>query len=74
MTAAWVQFAKTGDPNWPGLASWPPFSKIQENYLEFGDRIVVKSDLRKSQIDFLSRFNASLREHAAAATTARTLQ
>lgn len=74
MTAAWVQFAKTGDPNWPGLASWPPFSKTQENYLEFGDRIVVKSGLRKGQIDFLSRFNASLRERAAAATTARTLQ
>ena len=74
MSGAWIQFAKTGDPNWPGLPSWPPFSKAQENYVEFGDRIAVKTDLRKTQIDFLSRFSASRQERAAGTAAAHTLQ
>ena len=74
MSAAWAQFAKTGDPNRTGIATWPPFGKTQEKYLEFGDQIAVKTDLRKSQLDFLSSFSASQRERAASATASRILQ
>ncbi len=63
MSAAWVRFAKTGDPNGPGLASWPRFSDGKESYLEFGDQIVVKTALRKNQLDFLTGFGASQRGH-----------
>jgi para-nitrobenzyl esterase len=61
MSAAWVRFAKTGDPNGPGLASWPRFGDGKESYLEFGDQIVAKTALRKKQIDFLTDFSAAQR-------------
>jgi para-nitrobenzyl esterase len=61
MSMAWVRFAKTGDPNGPGLASWPRFSDGQESYMEFGDQISAKTGLRKKQVDFLTDFSAARR-------------
>jgi len=69
MSAAWVQFAKTGSPNGPGLARWPAFSVAKESYMEFGDKIVPKEALRKGPIDFLSDASAKMSEHAASAGT-----
>jgi para-nitrobenzyl esterase len=37
MSAAWVRFAATGDPNGDGLPAWPQFTGTDEDYLEFGD-------------------------------------
>jgi para-nitrobenzyl esterase len=45
MSAAWVRFAKTGDPNGPGLAKWPSFRQ-DEAYMEFGDHIAPGNALR----------------------------
>lgn len=61
MHAAWIRFAKTGDPNGPGLPRWPSFSDGKESYLEFGDRIVAGTALRKAQLDVLSDHASSLR-------------
>ncbi len=61
MSAAWVQFAKTGNPNGPGLERWPAFEPGTESYLEFGDRIVVKTALRPKELDFLDKYSESLR-------------
>jgi para-nitrobenzyl esterase len=61
MSAAWVQFARKGDPNGSGLPSWPRFSDGKESYLEFGDQIVAKTALRKAQLDSLTEFSASQR-------------
>jgi len=61
MSAAWVRFARTGDPNGPGLTSWPAFAEPQESYLEIGDQVVAKKSLRKKQLDFHSEFLASRR-------------
>jgi para-nitrobenzyl esterase len=68
MSAAWVRLAKTGDPNGPGLASWPRFSDGKESYLEFGDQIVAKTALRKNQLDFLTQFSDAQRARNSAAT------
>ena len=69
MSPAWVRFAKTGDPNGPGLTAWPIFTEDQENYLEFGDNIVAKNALHKKQLDFLTNFTAAQRSHGAVAST-----
>ena len=58
ISAAWVQFAKTRDPNGEALTPWPAFTAVEEGYLEFGDQIVAKAALRKKQLDFLSDFSA----------------
>jgi para-nitrobenzyl esterase len=71
MSAAWVAFAKTGSPNGSGLTRWPAFAAGKESYLEFGDQIVAKDALRKTQLDFLSDFTEGLRSHAATASGAR---
>jgi para-nitrobenzyl esterase len=72
MSAAWVRFAKTGDPNGPGLTRWPAFSDGKESYVEFGDQIVAKTALRKKYLDFMSDFATGLREHGVPTTTAET--
>lgn len=63
MSTAWVRFAKTGDPNGPGLPKWPRFAD-GESYLEFGDRIAAGKALRKTQLDLLSEYSTALRERA----------
>ena len=35
MSAAWLAFARTGDPNAPGLAYWPPFDAKNQRTMEF---------------------------------------
>jgi para-nitrobenzyl esterase len=65
MNAAWVRFAKNGDPNGGGLPAWPRFGNGKEGYMEFGDQIVAKEDLRKKQIDFLTEYSAQQRERTA---------
>jgi para-nitrobenzyl esterase len=35
MSAVWLAFARTGDPNAPGLAYWPPFDATNQRTMEF---------------------------------------
>jgi para-nitrobenzyl esterase len=35
----WAQFARTGNPNAPGLSAWPPYDSASAPYLELGARI-----------------------------------
>ncbi|SPE31854.1 Fumonisin B1 esterase [Candidatus Sulfopaludibacter sp. SbA3] len=55
MSAQWVQFARSGDPNGPGLPQWPRFNVDREAYLELGDRVVTGESLRKKHLDFLNQ-------------------
>lgn len=40
--AYWTQFAKTGDPNQPGLPHWPAFTDADPRVLRLGDPITVQ--------------------------------
>jgi carboxylesterase type B len=52
MSGAIVQFAKSGDPNGKGLPKWAPYAS-GESYLEYGDSIVQKQQLRPQYLDAL---------------------
>jgi para-nitrobenzyl esterase len=69
MSSAWVAFAKTGSPNAPGLTIWPAFSEGKESYLEFGDQIGVKENLRKPQVDFMSEVAEGMRSRISGGAT-----
>jgi len=55
MSAAWVRFAKTGDPNGGGMPAWPVYTATADEHLEFGDEIRVGSGLHKATCDLLER-------------------
>ena len=53
MTAYWVNFVKTGNPNGTGLPEWKPFTKDSGNIMELGEQAVLKPSLYKDEIVFL---------------------
>ena len=44
ISAYWVQFAKTGDPNREGLPEWPAFQHATPRTLEIGDEVRVHAN------------------------------
>lgn len=55
MGAAWVRFAKTGDPNGPGLPAWPAYTTAADPHLEFGDEPRAGTGLHREVCDLLER-------------------
>ena len=54
MQGYWVNFAKTGDPNGPGLPAWPKFAPDTRSYIQFTDAgPVAKEGLRRATCDLL---------------------
>lgn len=58
MIAAWVQFAKTGDPNGGDLPKWPKYSAESDECLEFGEQTRVVKGLLKEECDLLDRIRS----------------
>jgi para-nitrobenzyl esterase len=52
LSAYWVQFAKTGDPNRPGLPAWPAAGVDDAPVLEVGDQIVIRDEFMAARMDF----------------------
>jgi para-nitrobenzyl esterase len=52
ISAYWVNFAKTGNPNGPGLPSWPVYSSERDELLEFtNEGPVVRRQFLKERLD-----------------------
>lgn len=56
MSSYWVKFAKTGNPNAPGLPNWPAADAEHDVLVEFGDTTQVRHDFDKAALDFLASF------------------
>jgi para-nitrobenzyl esterase len=44
MSAAWVAFARSGNPNHAGIPRWEPFSASQRHTMMFGTKIRAAVD------------------------------
>jgi len=55
VSAAWVRFARTGDPSGEGLPEWPAYTVENDAHLELGDKVQPGSGLRKAQCDLLEK-------------------
>jgi para-nitrobenzyl esterase len=68
MTDAWVQFAKTGNPNGGALPQWPAYRSPDYRVLDFGDTATVVSNARSPVVDFYQRVFATMRKQSALPT------
>jgi para-nitrobenzyl esterase len=53
MSAYWVNFAKTGNPNGNGLPNWPACDAKNDVLMEFGDKPEARPGIDKAAVDFL---------------------
>jgi para-nitrobenzyl esterase len=54
---AWTNFAKTGDPNGPGVPSWTPFTEVADNYLDLNaSTLAMRDHWRTEHLDFIGRY------------------
>jgi para-nitrobenzyl esterase len=44
MSSAWVAFARTGDPNYPGLPKWSPYENTRRSTMVFNDECKLVDD------------------------------
>jgi para-nitrobenzyl esterase len=53
MMKYWANFARTGDPNGPGLTNWPVYTRGMGQYVEFGDQVTAESGLYKDYVNLM---------------------
>lgn len=59
MSSYWINFAKTGNPNGPGLPEWPSFDSNSPEIIELGDRVKSVDLPHREQLEFMTRLNSS---------------
>jgi len=63
MSAYWVQFAKTGNPNKKGLMEWPAYDSTKDQYIEFGEEVKLDQRLRKEKLDLWDNYVSDQRKN-----------
>ena len=73
ITSYWMNFAATGNPNGGSLTKWPVYGAKDDQALEFGDQIAIRSEVNKAGLDFFDGYYQSLAEEkkGGAGTTAK---
>lgn len=56
MRSAWIAFARSGNPNAPGLAAWPAYSPHDDAHIEFGDELRTGRGWHAAALDFLDAY------------------
>ena len=59
MTAYWVNFAATGNPNGKGRAEWPRYDAAGDASMEFGDTVASRAHINQAGLDFFDRVFAA---------------
>jgi len=60
MMSYWTNFAKTGDPNGPGLPKWSAYDIADDNVMEFGDQPSMRTHVNQAGLDFFDAYHATL--------------
>ena len=63
MTSYWVNFAASGNPNGASLTKWPAYTAKDDQVLEFGDQIAVRSGVNKAGLDFFDSYYQPVRSN-----------
>jgi para-nitrobenzyl esterase len=53
VSQAWINFAKTGDPNHPGLPVWPKYKSTNTSTMHFDLKCTVQAQQDKELFDLL---------------------
>lgn len=61
MASYWTNFAKRGDPNGPGLPSWPAFNADQEQVLHLREPITIGGVVNRPALNVLDTIFAQAR-------------
>jgi len=64
MSSYWVNFAKSGDPNAPGLPAWPAFTNTNSKVLSLGDQITVGGVANNQSLTVFDAIYTSVRGKA----------
>lgn len=67
MAGAWTQFARTGNPNGPGLPEWPTYRAPEYRILDYGDVIAVGSNAGRPEVEFFRPIVETMRTREAQA-------
>jgi len=51
----WINFAATGNPNGPGLPTWPAYHSNTEDMLDFAEEVQVLKGHRNDQLDVIEK-------------------
>jgi para-nitrobenzyl esterase len=65
MSRYWTNFAKTGDPNGPGLPPWPAFDEAEQQVIVFDAQVVARRVPNLEQLEAMDAYFAWRRESAA---------